>query len=334
MSATTRDELKRALKQQQVGPLYVLYGAEDYLRDRAAKAVANAALKGAELREFNESSFSLNSSSVHDALAAAEQLPMMAKPRLAKVTDFNKIRDNDEEALIGYLSRPVESTTLILVAIDLDKRRKLTKTLIESCISVEFAPLKDAELTAWARGHLKELKVEADNRTLELIIGLVGSKVRTLSNELDKLATAAIKTGRITMAMVDELVGRSREHSNFELLDHLIARNRERALRTLYQILDDGAEPVMLIGLIASNFHRLAIAKELMSRGASEQEVFRLVGPMFGNRRQDFLATARRTDASTIARRIRKIADADLAIKTSKGTPRLQLEMLVCELAG
>jgi DNA polymerase-3 subunit delta len=113
----------------------------------------------------------------------------------------------------------------------------------------------------------------------------------------------------------------------------LIARNRERALKTLYQILDDGAEPVMLIGLIANNFHRLALAKELMSRGASEQEVFRMVGPMFGNRRQDFLATARRTDASTIARRIRKIADADLAIKTSKGTPRLQLEMLVCDLA-
>jgi DNA polymerase-3 subunit delta len=133
---------------------------------------------------------------------------------------------------------------------------------------------------------------------------------------------------------VDELVGRSRELSNFELADHLIARNRERALRTLHKILDDGAEPVMLVGLLASNFHRLALAKDLMSRGASEQEVFRLVGPLYGDKRAKFLETARRTDAATLAHRIGRIAQADIAIKTSRSTPRLQLEMLVCELAS
>jgi DNA polymerase III delta subunit len=90
----------------------------------------------------------------------------------------------------------------------------------------------------------------------------------------------------------------------------------------------------MLVGLIASNFHRLALAKELMSRGASEQEVFRLVGPMYGKKRENFLATARRTDSETIAKRISRIAATDLAIKTSKATPRLQLELLVCELAS
>jgi len=33
------------------------------------------------------------------------------------------------------------------------------------------------------------------------------------------------------MKLVDSLVGRSRELSNFELTDHLIARNRKRALQ-------------------------------------------------------------------------------------------------------
>jgi hypothetical protein len=54
---------------------------------------------------------------------------------------------------------------------------------------------------------------------------------------------------------------------------------------------------------------------------------------MYGKKRQDFLATARRTDASLIAHRIERIAAADIAIKTSRATPRLQLELLVCELA-
>jgi DNA polymerase-3 subunit delta len=232
----------------------------------------------------------------------------------------------------------VESSVLIFIADDLDKRRRLTKTLIDACASVEFAPLRDAELAVWAKARLKDLKVETDERTLHHIIALVGSDVRLFSNELEKLATAAIGTGFITIEMVDDLVARSRTLSNFELTDHLISRDRRRALQVLERLLDDGAEPLMLIGLIASNYHRLALAKELMSRQASKEEVFRLVSMPF-SKREDFLATARRSDAHTLARSLERIAAADLAIKTSLGGggtagARLQLEMLVCELSA
>jgi len=139
------------------------------------------------------------------------------------------------------------------------------------------------------------------------------------------------------MEMVDALVGRSRELSNFELTDHLIARNRKRALQTLQRLLDDGAEPVMLIGLVASNYHRLALAKELMASGASNQDVYRQVG-IFGSR-EEFLAVARRSERSSLARSIERIAAADRAIKTSRGGSgpqgaRMQLELLICELAA
>jgi DNA polymerase-3 subunit delta len=184
---------------------------------------------------------------------------------------------------------------------------------------------------------MKHLGADADERTLRQIIALTGASVRQLSTELEKLSTAALPGGHVTMEMVDALVGRSREHSNFELTDRLNARDRRRALETLSKLLDDGAEPVMLIGLLASSYHRLALAKDLMSRGAAEQEVFRVVNMPF-NQRKEFLATARRADSNELARRIRRIAEADLAIKTSLGGSgrgaRVQLEMLVCELSA
>lgn len=335
MSTLTRDELWRALKQRTLAPLYLLYGAENYLRDRAADKITDTALNDANLREFNDARFSLASADVQHAIAAAEQLPMMSARRVVRVTDFAKLREADEDALTRYLARPVESTTLIFVADELDKRRKLSKTLLDVCTAIEFAPLKDAELATWAKSRLKELKTEADERTLHQIIALVGSDVRTLANELDKLAAAAFDThGRITMEAVDALVGRSRTHSNFELTDHLIARNRKRALQTLAKILDDGAEPLMLIGLIASNYHRLALAKDLMAQGKPKEEVFRLVLLPY-SKREEFLATARRSESSQLARSIEMVAQADLAIKTrGQHHARLQLEMLVCELSA
>ena len=332
MSTLTKQDLHRGIKQGDIKPLYLLFGAETYLRDLAAHAIADASLKSSSLREFNEASFSLTSTDVQQAIAAAEQLPMMSPRRVVSIRDFAKLREADEEALMRYVARPVESSVVIFIADDLDKRRKVSKTLLDVCAAVEFASLTDTELADWAKKRLKELKVQTDERTLHQIVALVGSDVRTLSNELEKLATAALDSGLITMEMVDSLVGRSRELSNFELADHLIARNRKRALQTLQRILDDGAEPVMLIGLIASNYHRLALAKELMAKGAPNQEVFRQVG-IFG-RREEFLATARRSDANHLRRSIERIAAADLAIKTSQATPRLQLELLICELAA
>ncbi|HEY6804361.1 MAG TPA: DNA polymerase III subunit delta [Pyrinomonadaceae bacterium] len=331
MKTLTRAELDRSL-QQGVNPLYLLLGPESYLRGVAAQAIADAALTDTMLRDFNESSFSLVSDSVRSAIAAAEQLPMMSSKVVVKIRDFAKLRDNDEQVLIAYLKNPLPSTVMIFVADDLDKRKASSKVLLDTCTVVDFAPIKDAEAKAWCKSRLKELKITADDQVLSELVRLVGTDVQTLASELDKLSSAALDTKKITLGLVDDLIGRSRELSNFELADHLLAKNRKRALETLYRLLDDGAEPVMLVGLIASNYHRLALGKYLLTRGGRD-EVFRAVAlPPF--KRDSYIATLQRSDSAKIAHGLQLIAAADLAIKTSQATPRLQLEMLICELAG
>ena len=51
-------------------------------------------------------------------------------------------------------------------------------------------------------------------------------------------------------------------------------------------------------------------------------------------KRDAYIANLQRNDATKIARGLQLTAAADLAIKTSQATPRLQLEMLVCELSS
>jgi DNA polymerase-3 subunit delta len=314
-----------------VRPLYLLLGTETFLRRVAAQDITEAALSRTLLREFNESAFSLLTDAVQSAIAAAEQLPMMSDTRVVRIRDFAKLREADEDVLIRYLNNPAPTTVMILAADELDKRKKATKVLLETCTVVDFPPLKDAEAKAWAKSRLKELNVTVDDQVLSEIVRLVGTDVQTLFNELEKLASAAAGTNRITPDLVDELIGRSRELSNFELGDHLLAGNRKRALETLHRLLEDGAEPVMLVGLIAGNYHRLALGKHLLARGGRE-EVFRNINlPPF--KRDSYISTLQRSTAAKIARGIQLTAATDLAIKTSQATPRLQLELLVCELA-
>jgi DNA polymerase-3 subunit delta len=331
MKTLSRTELERSLREG-LRPLYLLLGSEIYLRRVAAQTITDAALSRTLLREFNESSFSLLTDPVQSAIAAAEQLPMMSDTRVVRIRDFAKLREADEDVLIRYLNNPSPGTVMIFIADELDKRKKSSKVLLDTCTVVEFAPLKDAEAKSWAKSRLKALQVTADDQVLSELIRLVGTDVQTLSNELQKLASAAASTGKITIALVDELIGRSRELSNFELGDHLLAGNRKKALETLHRLLEDGAEPVMLVGLIAGNYHRLALGKNLLARGGRE-EVFRNISlPPF--KRDSYISTLQRSTAAKIARGIQLTAAADLAIKTSQATPRLQLELLVCELSA
>jgi len=330
MPVRSRKDLATALKQGKIESLYLLYGPETQLRDDAARAITDEALRETLLREFNESSFSLGGGDVRAAIAAAEQLPMMSARRVVRMTNFGKLDEANEAMLLSYLERPVASTVMLFIAEEIDKRKKLIKTLMQLG-AFEFAPLNDAELKTWARSRLKTLGAEADPEILHLIVQLVGQDVRRLNNELGKLAAAAMPSGKITVELVEALVSRSRELMNWELTDQMLLGNRRRALQTLEHLLDDGAPPLMLIGLIASNYRRMALAQWLLSQGAPSREIFRQV-PMPPFKQNSFLATLNRTDGRTLARKIGRIAAADLGIKTSKATPRMQVEMLVCEL--
>jgi len=341
MAVLGREELRGQLKRREFAPVYLLFGAETYLRDLAAKTIADLVLVGSSLREFNEIEHSLSESKIQYALSDAEQLPLMDSRRVVKITDVrvsansnkDNLKEGDEEILARYLARPAETSIVIFVAAELDKRRKISKLLLEKCVAVEFSELKDAELIGWAKTKLKELNADADTRALNLLVALVGNNVRRLTNEIEKLAVAALPDKLITYELVESLVPDSREISNFDLTDHLIAKDKSRSLQVLKKILDDGAEPLMLLGLISYNFHRLFLSKELMRQGVDRKEIARIM-KLHWSKQEDFLATARRTDAEKLSWVMQKIAETDVAIKTSKATPRLQIEMLVCELVN
>lgn len=342
----SREDLRNQLKRREIAPVYLLFGPETHLRDLAAKTITDLAFTDGDLRDFNETNFSLNTEdSLNRAFAAAEQLPMMATRRVIRVSDVrvsatgfrDTITENHEPILSAYLANPSPHSVVILVADELNGVRKMGKYLREKTTAVEFAQLDDRQFADWARKEIREAQAEIDEPTLKFLLSRIGPDVRRLTNELNKLTAAAMPANRITPELIEALVPSSRELSNFDLTDYLVAGKRANALRVLKKILDDGAEPLALLGLISYNFRRLLIAKEMMDRSAPRAEIASAV-KLFGRGQENFLAAARRADISKLSKALRRIARTDLAIKTSLagGGPagaRMQIEMLVCELA-
>jgi DNA polymerase III delta subunit len=92
------------------------------------------------------------------------------------------------------------------------------------------------------------------------------------------------------------------------------------------------------VGLLSYNYRRLLMAKEMMERGVDRTDVAKVL-KMRWNDQEPFLAAARRADSTSLKRAITRLAETDLAIKTSVGGSgpkgaRMQIELLVCELAS
>src|SRR5215216_5603921 len=107
MPLVKKDSLWSALKRGEITPVYVLFGAESYLRDLALKFICDRSFADSECRDFNETEFSLNTEgNLGAALAAAEQLPMMSRRRVIRVSDVrvsstgkrDTLREEDETA--------------------------------------------------------------------------------------------------------------------------------------------------------------------------------------------------------------------------------------------
>lgn len=347
MPVTSKDALREQLKRREIAPVYVLHGPESALRDIAARTIADLAFSEGDFRDFNEDTYSLSTSeNLLSALAAAEQLPMMANRRVIKIADAriaatsqrDTLKEEFEPALAAYLANPSPQTVLIILADEINGNRKITKLLQKHAVVVEFMRLEGPDLVEWTKSSFDKLGARIDITSVRHLIALTGPDLRRLSSEIGKLATAAITKGTVTVDLIDELVAHKAELSNFDLTDHLVAGRKSQAMAAMRKILSDGAEPLALLGLISYNFRRLLMAKSMMESGADRSDVAKILKLRYSDQ-EPFLAAARRAETRRLASILKRLAAVDLAIKTSVGGggphgSAMQIEMLVSEIAA
>lgn len=312
----TRDQLRRQVSDRILLPVYVLHGEETFLRDTAAKFIAQVAFNEGDFRDFNDDLFSLNDpETIKTALAAANQLPMMASRRVVRITEVrvststakDTLKEDAEEALKTYLSNPNPDTIVIFVADELNGTRKLGKLLRSQPGAVEFKALGESEIRKTAEKVFGKAGVSIEPLALCCLVDLVGCDARRITTESEKLATAALPKGVVDQNLVESLVRNTRESSSFDFARYLISGRKTEAVKALEKALSDGEEPLALLGLLAWQ-----IRDELKN------------------------TFSRSANSDRLSRALERVGNTDLAIKTSVGgggkSSRKQLEMLVCEL--
>ena len=161
-----------------------------------------------------------------------------------------------------------------------------------------------------------------------ILANYVGNQLRLLANELDKLATFVGDGGTISVDDVRSLSAQVQEARIFDLTDALAQRNQKQALTILHDLLADGEPPIKLISTITTQFRSLLLVKELSLKGMRAAQIATTIGiaPFVAEKATRQVGKFTPTQ---LERAYRQLLATDAALKRSRMTPEMALDLLV-----
>ncbi len=326
--------LDESLKKGIVAPVYVFYGSETYLRDRALEQFQ--ALLPEQVRDFNLDVVDGRETGIEDIINLASTLPFMSEWRLVivKNADFFKGREEKsnpvDDSLGRYLDNPPASTCLIFCTETVEKKHRIFKTIASQGQVVEFSPLKGRELNRWLDRRAGQLGKVLEPAAVAGLVTAVGNDLQQLSTELEKLTCYAL-TEKITAVEVAGLVSRTAEYSIFELVDAVGGKNYRKAVRMARELVFLGEPVIRLLFMIARQFRLLIRAKDLREQGLTAGQVAgqMQVHPYVA---QKCIQQAGNFSLPELKTALEKILAADADIKNGRQEAMLALELLIIAL--
>jgi DNA polymerase III delta subunit len=331
MPLSTPAAVRKQIAQHTPDPVYLIVGDDDAGMARLAGDIAG--LVEEPLRAFNCERLYAGDKGVSPAaiVEAARILPMMSDRRVVVVLRAERFLkpkrrakaetpgegdgDGSEpaselDALESYVKDPVPQTTLVLVAADVDRTRKVYKALQKHATIVECWGLRGSrdgrvdlrDVARTAEQLVREAVTAAGQRiepaAARLVAQRAGTDIARLRGDVDRLLLYAAGSATITLQDARQVVSGETAQDDWAVTSAIQRRATGEALRQLALALESGGVPYQILGQLAW------FVRERMPD-----------------------ADARRVPAAIDA-----VFRTDLDLKSSGGDPRVLLERLVVEL--
>ena len=331
MPVTTPAAVRKQLTQGRPDPVYLIVGDDDAEMSQLATAISDVVED--ELRAFNlERLYASDKGVTPTAIVqAARTLPMLGDRRVVVVLRAERILKpkrrgktetgdeavgpdeeppGDLDALEEYVKRPEPQTTLVLVATDVDRQRKLYKAMQKHATIVECWGLKGARDTrvdlrevARAADAMIRHAVSAAGQHIEpaasrLVAARAGTDISRLRGDVERLLLFAAGKAVITLQDAKAVVSEETAQDDWAVTNAIARSDAKEALKQIGLALDGGGVPYQILGQLAWFVRDRMTAASPARVPAAVEALFR----------------------------------TDLELKSSAGDPRVLLERLVVDL--
>lgn len=249
--------LKEDIKSKTFHKFYLLFGDEDYLKKMYRDSLKKAVL--ADSDDMNYSYFEGKNIDVVQVQAMVTTLPFFSDYRVIVIE--NSVFFNSANDLTSYLSDMPESTVIIFVEKEVDKRNKLYKFVNKEGIAVDIKQMGNADIKRFIAAALKENDRQMSESATDYFLQQINSSLSNITNEIDKLISYTHGRSEITTEDIDAVCCVQLEGRIFQMIDYAVIGRKREALKLYHDLLELRESPMSILYLITRQFNILLQVK-------------------------------------------------------------------------
>ncbi|HHU05699.1 MAG TPA: DNA polymerase III subunit delta [Clostridiales bacterium] len=264
-------ELKKAISDNCLKPLYVLWGRETYLKEYYFKEMKKLLLPEG-MEEFNHKYFEGKNIDLTALADAVDALPVFSERTLVEVRDFDFYNAGEEVGtkLERIISDIPDYCCLVFFFSDPEFKpigtTRIHQALNKIGASVEFGIQEESDLIPWLARRFAALNRSIDRTEAQYMLFLCGDSMTNLIREVEKIA-AYSKSKKIRRADIDAVGTPEVSARVFDMTDAIAKGDFDRAAGVMADLLELREHPIKLLAIISKQLRQLYYAKLCLETG-------------------------------------------------------------------
>lgn len=275
----------------------------------------------------------------HDLVSFLESTPFDGSERVVIVDEANKIKGDKQLKRYIEAKDPKDASTILVAIIRSEKLSSLWEEAAKKGKRFEYKKLKtyddNNEVVKWIEAEAKKLGIALDKGIASTMYQLVGGDLHRLANELEKLRVIA-KGEPVTAATLNLVLSPSPVAEPWQVAEAAVEKDVKKAmnlLSILYRNQGDDAN-VPLTYALMRQVEKLIVARQMVDRKASDEEIAAAIEMHPWRCRNHFLPFVRRHDLGKLAGHMSRLCRLDESVKSSARSKRTLVELAVLSIAG
>lgn len=304
-----------------LNPVHLVLGEDDFLAERATKAIVAQAGEGVEVTTLRAGDVS------EGEIAMATSPSLFAEDRVVVVKHAELAGKEPTEILLQACVNPAPGITLIVEHTGGGRQKAMVKKFAKVAEVHKADPLKDNERRSWLMEEFRSHGVRPTPDVAAAVLESVGSDLRELASAVSQLVSDT--EGELTVEAVRAYYVGVAEVAGFDIADQAVAGRADRALASTRRALQLGTSPVSIAAALARKVGD--IAKLHGVRGNPDQ-LARTVG-MHPYVAKKTMQVARQWSEDAVSHAVIIVSDLDAEVKGQGGDPEFALENAVRRIA-
>ena len=269
----------KKISAENLPPILVLSGDDigqfEWMKEQLFKKV------GYDSSDLNYSYFDMKETAYAEVELDLVSLPFFADEKIVILDHFvdvttakkRYLTDDELQSFEGYLSAPLETTRLIVIAEGkLDSKRRIVKLLKRDAQLLEATELKEQELRAHFAEEIKSLGLAIDSQAFDQLLIKSGFDFSEIQKNLEFLKTYK-GASSITITDIEEAIPKTLQDNLFDLIQMILKKQIDSARSLVKDLRLQGEDEIKLLAILLSQFRIYTQVKLLKQEGRTESQI-------------------------------------------------------------